>query len=212
MIVVLGLLVGAGAATGGSPYPGFSAKVDNPWFPLKPGTQYVYTGAKDGKPARDVVTVLRQTRVIDGAPSVAVADRLYLDGKLEERTTDWYSQDRQGNVWYFGESTAELDGQGRVTSTEGSWEAGRDGGVPGIFVFARPKVGRTARQEYLKGHAEDHFRVIGVTANSVLTEEWTPLEPGTLDHKLYVRGVGTTLELTVKGGDERNELISVRTL
>src|SRR5690242_16219633 len=126
-IVVLGAAGAAGARPAGS---GFSAKVDNQWFPLTPGTQYVYTGEKDGKPARDVVTVLHQTRTIRGAPCIAVADRLYLSGRLEERTTDWYSQDARGNVWYFGEQTAELDAHGRVTSTEGSWEAGRDGGIP----------------------------------------------------------------------------------
>jgi hypothetical protein len=97
-----------------------------------------------------------------------------------------------------------------VTSREGTWLAGRDGAQPGIYMPARPRVGETGRQEYLKGHAEDHFRVIGVFGrNSVLTEEWTPLEPGVLDHKLYVRGVGTVVEQTEHGGDERNELVSV---
>src|SRR5437667_3268245 len=95
-------------------HSGFTAHVDNPWFPLRPGTVYVYGGVKDGRPARDVLTVTRRVRKIDGAPCVVVDDRLQLRGKLEERTTDWYSQDRGGNVWYFGESTAELDAHGRV--------------------------------------------------------------------------------------------------
>src|SRR3954454_15579459 len=95
----------------------FSAHVTNPWFPLRPGDRYVYVGVKDGKPARDVVTVEAQTRTIDGAPCTTVTDRLYLRGRLAERTTDWYSQDAAGAVWYFGENTAELDAQGRVTST-----------------------------------------------------------------------------------------------
>jgi hypothetical protein len=99
---------------------GFSAHVDNPWFPLEPGTTYVYRGVKDGKAARDVLTVTDRTTTIDGAACVVVHDRLYLRGKLAERTTDWYTQDAQGNVWYFGEATAELSPSGRVTSTEGS--------------------------------------------------------------------------------------------
>jgi hypothetical protein len=188
----------------------FSAQVDNPWFPLTPGTTYVYTGVKDGKPARDVLTVTRQTRTIRGAPCVVVEDRLYLRGRLAERTTDWYSQDRQGNVWYFGEATAELDARGRVTSTEGSWQAGLDGAEPGIYMPAHPRVGQSGRQELYKGHAEDHFRVVGLFANALLTDEWTPLEPGALGRKLYVRGVGTVVERAVKGGDEYLELISVR--
>jgi hypothetical protein len=100
--------------------PGFTARVDNPWYPLKPGTTYIYRGSKDGKPSRDVYTVLHQTKTIDGAPCVVVRDRLYLKGRLGERTTDWYTQDSKGNVWYFGEQTAELDRSGHVTSTSGT--------------------------------------------------------------------------------------------
>src|SRR5262249_13671465 len=123
-------------------------------------------------------------------------------------------------VWYFGEDTAELDEHGKVVTTEGTWRAGRDGARPGIYMPGDPTVGQTGRQEYLKGHAEDHFAVVSLRAvvrvpytssrRALLTKEWTPLEPGVLDHKYYVRGIGTVLEQTVRGGDERNELISVR--
>src|SRR5580765_2818565 len=199
--------------------PGFSARVDNPWFPLRPGTVYVYRGVKDGKASRDVVTVTHRVRTIDGVPCAVVRDRLYLGGKLEERTTDWYSQDRRGNVWYFGEATAELDARGRVTTTEGSWQAGRDGARAGIYMPAHPVPGRYGRQEFYRGQAEDHFEVLGLHARvqvpylssrrALLTKEWTPLEPDVVDHKFYVRGIGTVLEQTVRGGDERNELVSV---
>ena len=209
-LVALAAAIGAGAAAGGPQRPHFSANVTNPWFPLRPGTRWVYTGVKDGKRSRDVVAVTHATKTIGGAPCVAVSDRLYLAGHLEERTTDWYTQDARGNVWYFGEATAELDARGRVTSTEGSWQAGVHGAEPGVFMPARPRVGQTARQEYWKGHAEDHFLVIGVFGRSaVLTKEWTPLEPDVLDHKLYVRGVGTVLEQSERGPLERNELVSV---
>jgi hypothetical protein len=214
--VVLAALLGGLLALG---VPGFTARVDNPWFPLRPGTVYVYRGVKDGKPSRDVVTVTHRTKTIQGAPCVVVADRLYLSRRLEERTSDWYSQDRRGNVWYFGESTAELDAHGRVTTTEGSWEAGRDGARAGIYMPAHPVPGRFGRQEYYKGQAEDHFEVLSLRAlvdvpftssrHALLTKEWTPLEPGVVDHKLYVRGIGTVLEQTVRGGDERNALVSV---
>jgi hypothetical protein len=210
--LIAAVLGGGGSAHGGSGL-GFSARVDNPWFPLRPGTMYIYNGVKDGKPSRDVVTVTHRTKVVAGAPCAVVDDRLYLAGRLSERTSDWYSQDRAGNVWYFGEATAELDAKGHVTATEGSWQAGVDGARPGILMPARPHLGQTGVQEFYKGHAEDHFRVVGVFGqNAVLTEEWTPLEPGVLDHKLYVRGVGTVLERTVKGGDELNELVSLRRL
>ncbi len=215
--VVLAALASAGSGTAGR--PGFSAHVDNAWFPLRPGTVYRYRGVKDGKPSRETLTVTRRTAVIDGAPCVVIDDKVYVSGYLEERTTDWYSQDAKGNVWYFGENTAELDRHGRVLSTSGTWRAGRDGAKPGIFMFARPRVGQSARQEFYKGQAEDHFSVVSLHATvrvpwghssaALLTKEWTPLEPGVVDHKFYVRGIGTVLEQTVKGGNERNELISV---
>ena len=214
--------IAAGLVAGGSggATRGFAPRVDNPWFPLTPGTTLVYRGVKDGKTARDVVKVLHTTRTIQGVRCTSVGDRLYLAGRLEERTTDWYAQDLRGNVWYFGEATVELDRSGHVTSTEGSWLAGRHGARAGIYMPARPHVGQTGRQEYYKGHAEDNFAVVSVNARvsvpyvsstrAVLTKEWTPLEPGTLDHKYYVRGIGTVLEQTVRGGSERNELVSMR--
>ncbi len=198
---------------------GFTPHVDNPWYPLKPGTVFTYRGVKDGLPARDVVTVTPETKRIAGAECVVVRDFLYLRGRLRERTTDWYSQDARGNVWYFGEATAELDAHGRVTSTEGSWQAGRDGARAGIYMPAHPRVGQTGRQEYYRGQAEDHFRVLSLHASvrvpyvashaALLTVEWTPLEPSVRDHKLYVRRIGTVREQTVRGGDERLELLEV---
>jgi hypothetical protein len=199
---------------------GFTARVDNPWYPLKPGTTYVYRGVKDGEPARDVFTATHRTRRIDGVPCVVVEDRLYLSGRLEERTTEWFSQDARRNVWYFGEDTAELDRQGHVKSRSGTWRAGVDGARAGIFMFASPKVGQSARQEFYKGQAEDHFRILSLRASvqvpyvsskrALLTKEWTPLEPGAIDHKYYVRGIGTVLEQTVKGGVERAALVSMK--
>jgi hypothetical protein len=222
VVAATALAPGADSRTFGTtpkmpPASSFSTSVDNPWFPLRPGTRYLYTGVKDGKPSRDVVVVTHQTKKIDGVPCVAVHDRLYLRGHLAERTIDWYSQDSRGNVWYFGEDTAELDAHGHVTSTEGTWTAGVNGGEAGIFMPGRPHLGESGRQEFLKGHAEDHFKVIGLfrtvgprgKRNALLTEEWTPLEPGVLDHKMYVWGIGTVLEQTQKGGNERNELIAV---
>jgi hypothetical protein len=186
------------------------ARVDNPWFPLVPGTRYVYVGVKDRKPARDVLLVTHRTASVGGAPCVVVDDRLWLSGKLAERTTDWYSQDDAGTVWYLGERTAELDAHGHVTSTAGSWQTGSHGAQAGVFMPASPRPGTAFRQEYWKGQAEDHFRVLAqLRGQALLTAEWTPLEPGALDHKLYVRGIGTVLEQAVRGGDERLDLVSV---
>jgi hypothetical protein len=205
-LVLVSFLVAGPAA---SKPAGFSARVDNPWYPLKPGSTYIYRGTKDGEPSREVMTVTHRTKVIDGARCVVIQDLLYLRGRLEERTIDWYSQDAKGNVWYFGEKTAELDRNGKVKSTAGSWRSGVDGARAGIFMFAHPTPGRWARQEFYKGQAEDHFKVLSLresvtvpyisTTHAMLTKEWTPLEPGVIDHKYYVRGIGTVKEQQVAG-------------
>ena len=158
--------------------------------------------------------------MIQGIRATVVSDRLYERGRLEERTTDWYAQDKAGNVWYLGENTAELDRKGKVKSTEGTWQAGVDGARAGIFMPAHPRRGQSGIQEMFEGEAEDHFRVLSLSASvrtpaarsdhALLTREWTPLEPGVVDHKLYVRGFGTVREKTVKGGDELNELVAMR--
>jgi hypothetical protein len=178
----------------------FVRTIDNPWYPLRPGTTYVFTGVADGKATRDVVTVTRQTKTILGVSCVVVKDNVYEAGKLSEATHDWYAQDKQGKVWYFGEATATVDAKGKVKSTSGSWEAGVDGAQAGIVMPARPKVGQAFRQEYYKGKAEDHFAIESLSAHvstpyassrhAMRTREWSPLEPGVVERKLYVRGIG----------------------
>jgi hypothetical protein len=197
----------------------FVSRIDNPWYPLIPGTTFVYTGVKDGRPQRDVLKVTHQTKLILGVRCTVLHDNVYVREHRAERTIDWYAQDKHGNVWYFGESTAELNAKGKVTSTAGTWQAGVNGAQAGIFMTLHPKVGQSYRQEYFKGQAEDHFKVLNLSAtvhttaasssHALLTKEWTPLEPGVIDHKLYVRGVGNVKEETAKGPLERATLISV---
>jgi hypothetical protein len=198
----------------------FVRTVDNPWFPLKPGTVLVYKGEDEGIPARDVFRVTHETKSIEGVRATVVDDRVYKKGRLAERTHDYYAQDRAGNVWYLGEDTATLKPNGQVESREGTFRAGRDGARAGIFMPAHPRRGSGGWQEYYVGHAQDRFvvrslrvRVRTPAAHSdraMLTRETTPLEPAVVDHKVYVRGIGTVREQTVKGGNERYQLVAVR--
>ena len=198
--------------------PAFTPVSDNPYFPIQPGMRWVYEGSEGGAALREVVRVRRQVEHVTGIPCAVVEDRLYADGRLAEATTDWYAQDRKGRVWYFGEDTREVDARGRTKTTEGSWRTGIDGAKPGIVMPARLKVGATYRQERFKGHAEDHFRILdldsavvvpaGAYAHTLKTGEWNPLEPGVRDRKWYAKGVGVVKEATIKGGDERLELVS----
>jgi hypothetical protein len=219
---VLGLTVVAVATalTASDNAANFSAKVTNPYFPLPMGTTLRYRGSDEGDRTSEVLTVTRQTKTILGAPCVVLRDKVFVEGRLEEDTTDWYSQADDGTVWYFGEATRTLDGKGRTVSREGSWQAGVNGAKQGIFMPAHPKVGRSFRQEFYKGHAEDHFRILSLRGSAttpyrtfrgtvLVTEEWTPLEPKVRDRKYYARGLGTVKETTVKGGSEKNALVSV---
>ena len=198
----------------------FSSQVDNPMFPLVPGTTMEYRGMKDGAHARDLVRPSSRTVVIAGVRTRVVKDRLYMDGTLEERTSDYFAQDRCGNVWYFGEDTAELAPQGNVVSTDGSWHAGVDGAKPGVVMQADPQLGRRFRQEWLAGQAEDTYKAIDLSApvttpyghyaSALRTEETTALEPNVIDNKVYARGVGEVVEVTVRGAQEKLVLVDVR--
>ena len=215
----------AALATAASPALGasspFTARVTNPYYPLLPGMRWEYRGVKDGRPLRDVVVVTHRTERIGGVPCAVVVDRVQIDGRLAESTVDWFAQDGAGTVWYFGEATRELDRHGRVTSTEGSWRAGTDGAQQGIYMPAHPHVGQSFAQEHYPGHAEDRFAVVRrkattsvpygtFRARALMTREWTRLEPGVVDAKWYVKGIGQVKEATLKGGDERAELVSFR--
>ncbi|MGW1563301.1 hypothetical protein ACWCQ1_43480 [Streptomyces sp. NPDC002144] len=209
-------------ATSTSPAPrNFSATVDNPWFPLPPGRTLIYSGIKDGAKTTEYLTATHDTQNITGIPCRVVTDRLYSGRTLHESTRDYYAQDNAGNVWYFGEDTAELDDHGNMISTEGTWRAGRDGARPGVYLPAHPNPGASGQQEYYPGQAEDHFQILDLSSRvsvpyktfnkSLRTKEWTPLEPGTVDNKYYAKGIGTVKEVTVKGSPfEENTLIAIR--
>lgn len=192
----------------------FADRIDNPFFPLVPGTALRYASTDGGETG--TVTVTDRTRTVMGITATVVLDQVYSDGELAEETYDWYAQDEEGNVWYMGEDSRELEG-GQVTSTAGSWEAGRDGALPGIIMLAQPAVGQRYRQEYLEGEAADIGKVLelGVSVTTpygsfqdcIRTENTTPLEPRVRETKVYCRGVGLVLEN--EGPGSRNELVAV---
>jgi hypothetical protein len=193
----------------------FVPDVTNPWFPLPVGATWTYEGKENGTTERDEVRVLPERKMVMGIPAVVVRDTVSVDGQITEDTNDWYAQDRDGNVWYLGEDTKELD-HGKVTSTAGSWEGGVRGAYPGIIMRADPKVGDAYRQDR-KGEAEDLARVAAIgstdrvpagayTGLATITE-WSPLEPKVIEAKKYARGIGPIVELVTRGGSGRIELV-----
>jgi hypothetical protein len=194
----------------------FTTAIDNPWLPLRPGTVWVYEGRGEAEGERIVVEVTSETRVVMGVECVVVRDTVSEDGEVVEDTFDWFAQDAEGNVWYFGEDTKDYE-DGEVVSTEGAWEAGVDGAQPGIVMPGIPKVGDAYRQEYLAGEAEDMGEILSLDERAVVpfgtfdpvlqTKDFTPLEPGVVEHKFYAEGIGLVLEVKVEGGEERVELV-----
>jgi hypothetical protein len=198
----------------------FVGRVDNPWFPLKPGTTYRSEGTKEGHRAVDVFTVTGDTKKVMGVTNTVVDDRLFVDGRLEEIARDWYAQDRAGNVWYFGESIQEFNRRGQEIPAKGEWRAGVDGAKPGIAMPADPQLGQAFRPEYYKGTAEDRYGVVSLTAavtvpydafkDVLVMTEQTRLEPGVLGLKFHVRGIGQIMESVPSGPHETLSLVSVK--
>jgi len=191
----------------------FVARVDNPFFPLVPGTVFRYESTSGEK---GVVTVTDRTRKIAGISATVVHDQVFEEGELAEDTYDWYAQDRAGNVWYLGEDSHEMQ-NGQEISTTGSWETGQAGAKPGLAMPAQPSVGQAYRQEYRPGVAEDQGRIeaIGVSAtvpygafdDCIRTVDTTPLEPAVRETKLYCRDVGLVQEN--EGPESVNRLVAV---
>ena len=197
----------------------FTVRIDNPFFPLPPGTTFIYRGNREGRKQRDEFTVTDRTVVIDGVTCRVVHDKVFMRGVLRENTFDYFAQDRDGNVWYFGEDTEELDKNGRVVSTVGTWRAGVDGAQPRVIMEAHPNVNDHYFQEVAAPLAQDEAIVLnlhetvavplGKFTNCLVTKEFAQLEPGNIEHKFYVRGVGFILGVVVKGGKERLALVNI---
>jgi hypothetical protein len=192
----------------------FTTMVDNPYFPLVPGTTWKYLEKSGNRSDEVVVTVTRETRQVMGVKCVVVHDIVFKNGRVAEDTYDWYAQDKQGAVWYFGEDTKEISTSGKV-NTAGSWEAGVNG-LPGIIMPANPKPGKPYRQEYSPKNAEDMGQVIAVNETVVVpygrftecvkTKDWSLLESGS-ENKWYARGIGCVRAMDTEGDSE--ELVSV---
>jgi hypothetical protein len=197
---------------------GFTSVVDNPYFPLRPGTVLVYQTRGGKAPDVDTVAVTRETRLVLGVTAVAVRTRSYRGGKPAGVRRDWYAQDRKGNVWSLAKDAKEMR-DSLVADTAGSWEAGKDSARAGIVMPAIPEVGMEYRQAYRRGVVEDLAEVRSLDAKATVlndtftacveTEEWSTLERGVRERKVYAPGLGLVLRQTVGGGDEWTKLVKV---
>jgi hypothetical protein len=194
----------------------FTTNIDNPYWPMRPGSHWVYREVENGETQRVDVTVLDKTKVLAGITARVVHDEVTRQGQVVENTYDWYAQDSHGNLWYLGEDTAEYE-NGKLKTKEGTWAAGVDGAEPGVVVPASPKQGMRYREEYYAGHAEDGAEVLSANSqvqvpfgrfrNALLTRNFSSIEPTVEEMKLYAKGVGPVMELLVSGGSGRTELL-----
>jgi membrane-associated phospholipid phosphatase len=196
----------------------FVSRIDNPYFPLIPGTVFHLRGETEDGVETEAITVTECTKEVMGVRTTVINDVVKVDGKVVEATLDWYAQDVDGNVWYFGEDTAEYE-NGKIINRHGAWEAGVDGAQPGIIMSADPQVLDSYRQEYYEGEAEDMFWVVGTGESLsvplgefddvVRVLEFNPLEPRVVVEKRYAPGIGLLVERALSGGKENVELLEI---
>ena len=196
--------------------------IDNPFWPLVPGTTFVYEPVPNEDNVVNTITVTSDTKIITVDSKTIECRVVYdvetVDGVLDEETYDWYAQDDDGNIWYCGEDTTEYLEDG-TTSKEGSWEAGVDGALPGYLILAEPRPGVCYQQEYYEDEAEDRAKALRLNAkvsveygdfeDCLVTKEWNPLERGHVEHKYYAPGTGLVLIKELKEKTVRVELIDV---
>ena len=224
--------------------------INNPYWQLLPGNTFVYRAVEDDECLVNEVVVTELTKNDFVTPYDNITARVVDDTEWEdtdcdgvgdgdplEVTQDWYAQDDFGHIWYFGEETIDEE-----SSTEGSWEAGKDvadvGSIaePGIVMLAHPDVSTTDsvlaapglfyEQEFYEDEAEDMGKVKRLNASVVLemqnnlatseytdclqTKEWTPVEPGAVEHKYYCPYTGLVLINELSGGPTvRVELVGL---
>jgi hypothetical protein len=190
----------------------FVEVIDNPYLPLIPGTTLVYEGMTEDGLEYVEIKILSETRQVMGITATVVEDTVYADGELVEHTFDWFAQDKDGNVWYLGEAVDNYE-DGQLLDHAGSWEAGVDGALPGIMMYADPAthVGETYYQEYYASVAEDQAKLLsasesvtiayGTYSNVVKTYDFTALDPDSQEEKFYAAGIGPIKTVDLKTGE-----------
>ena len=200
-------------AASGSAGSGYTTTVDNPFFPLVPGTILTYQGTKDGHAAVEEFEVKSDTTVIDGVTCVVTEDRVSLGGVPTENTLGYYAQDSSGSVWYFGEDVQEVGADGTAHTVD-SWRAGLDTAQPQMIMPGAPAVGQAFDHPWTQ--TDFSIEALDVTmdvpagsfSGVLMTKEWSPVEPNVVVHKYYAPGVGMIRDVSISGPYEEVQLQS----
>jgi len=194
----------------------------NPYYPLNVGYRWEYGGAGE---VNTIEVLSETKLMEGGVRCIVVRDRVEVDGFTTELTNDWFATAKDGATWYCGEETAEyetFEGDdpevAELVSIEGSFKADRDGDKAGIIFLAEPRAGDVYLEEFSLANAEDITEILSTTyaygqdaeldrlvpqelatrfcnGDCVMTRNWSLLEPGVFERKLYARGVGVIAEV-----------------
>lgn len=196
----------------------FTHVIDNKYFSLSKGRELTYQGQTPDGIEKIVISIPGDTKEIMGVTTLLYLDKVWIDGELVEDTIDYLAQDQEGNVWYFGEEVNNYV-DGKLSDHAGSWIAGEDGALPGIWIKSKHTVNDTYKQEYYQGKAEDMRTVVSVMetvkiklgdyTDCVNMYDWTPLDPEAKENKFYCPELGVMV-LETKPTGERVELISIK--
>lgn len=196
----------------------FTTNITNPYFTLPIGKKMSYEEETEGGLEKIEIEIENRTKDIMGVKTIVYRDKVYVEGVLVEDTEDYLAQDKAGNVWYFGENVNNYE-NGVLQDHAGSWLAGVDGALPGIWIKANHTVGDSYRQEYYPGEAEDMRDVVAVDqtvttklatyTGCVKMYDWTPLDAQSREHKYYCPAVGALVLNENVATGERAELVKV---
>jgi hypothetical protein len=186
----------------------FSSTGRNPFFILEPNYQLVLAGVDAGEEARVTITVLNETREVNGTETRVVEERETLGGEIVEISRNFFAICEETNsIFYFGEEVDDYE-NGRLVAHEGAWLAGEDANRAGIIMPGSILLGARYYQEIAPNVALDRAEIVdmgeaiqtpaGDFADTLITQETTPLEPDVVELKYYAAGIGLIQEEELK--------------
>jgi hypothetical protein len=186
----------------------FDSRGSNTYFILEPGHQSILEGQEDDEVIDLVITVLNETKVVNGTETRVVEERESEDGELVEISRNYFAVCEPANdIFYFGEDVDDYE-DGEIVSHGGAWLAGANGSKAGMIMPGKVEVGLKYYQEIAQGVAEDRAEIIAINdtldtqagnfQNVLKTEETNPLEPDEKEFKFYAPGIGLIQEEAIK--------------
>ena len=187
----------------------FNSTGRNPFFILEPNYQLVLaTGPDADEEANLTITVLNETKEVNGTETRVVEERETSGGELAEVSRNFFAVCEETNsIFYFGEEVDEYE-NGRVVSHGGAWLAGEGENRPGIIMPGTILLGSRYYQEIAPKVAMDRAEIVnmgttiqtpaGDFTDTLITQETTALEPNELELKYYAAGIGLLQEEDLK--------------